>query len=164
MSTTRTLVSVAHNTSISMADDGFITTASIPCRIAVWQVPDRGRTLVLSRPLEASIYEENDGDWCCHEPNLSIDGYGLTYWKAIQDFYREFLWLWDEIANRDSSKLDLVAQELKEKMKAIVEERKVRRLGSSASYASYRYTETAKTKGVYTEIRETKPRYLSTIG
>lgn len=164
MSATYTLVPLAHNTVISDSHDGYTTTASIPCSIAVRQVPGRGRVLVLSRPLNASIYKESDGDWCCHEPHLSIDGYGLTYWKAIQDFHREFLWLWDEIANRDSGKLDLVAQELKEKMKAIVEERKVKRLGSSAYRESYRHAEPTHAKGVYTEIWKTRPRDLPTVG
>ena len=164
MSTTYTLVPFAHNTVISHTDDGYTKTASIPCSIAVRQVPGRGRTLVLSRPLEASLHRESDGDWRCHEPHLSIDGYGLTYWEAIQDFHREFLWLWDEIANRDSSKLDLVAQELKEKMKAIVKERKVIRFGSSAYCESYRHTKPTQAKGVYTEIWKTRPRDLPIAG
>lgn len=146
------------------ANDGTVITALLPRSLVMHRVPDTGRTLILSRPLVVLVCQDSDGVWSCHEPYLAIDGYGMTYWSAVNDFHREFLWLWDEIANGDSSKLDLVAQELKESMRVIVEERKVESLDNSARHETYRYAYTTNTKGIYAQEWQTRSRNVSAIG
>lgn len=165
MSSTRyTVKSQDFDVKVGHANEGTVLTALLPRSLVMRQVPDTGRTLFLSRPLEVSVSQDCDGFWSCHEPQLAIDGYGMSYWSAVNDFYREFLWLWDEIANRDSSKLDLVAQELKESMRAIVEEQEVEILDHSARYVGYRFSRTTETEGFYTRERQEGPRNVSVSG
>ena len=159
-----TVTSQDYDVKLGHANDGTVLTALLPRSIVMRQVPDTGRTLFLSRPLVVSVSQDCDGFWSCHEPQLAIDGYGMTYWSAVNDFHREFLWLWDEIANRDSSRLDLVARKLKEGMREIVEEQKVEILDYSARYEGYRFSCTTEAERVYTREWQEGPRNVSVSG
>ncbi|MDE2816129.1 MAG: hypothetical protein OXK81_05435 [Chloroflexota bacterium] len=158
------VISQDYNVKLDDANDRTVLTAFLSSIEVMHQIPDTGRNLILSSPLVVSVSQDSDGFWNCHEPQLAIDGYGMSYWSAVNDFYREFLWLWDEIANRDSNKLDLVAQELKESMRAIVEEQEVEIPDYSARYEGYRFSRTTETEGVYTRERQEGSRYVSTSG
>lgn len=143
--------------------EGNIVTMFLPPQLVIDRIPDTGRNLILSHPLVVSINLDDDEIWACHEPQLAIDGYGETYWSAINDFYREFLWLWDEIANWDG-KLDRVARELKESMRAIVEEQKVEIPEYPARDENYRFSYTIREERVLSQEGPSRPREVSAMG
>ena len=80
-----------------------------------------GKTIFrLSRPIEISLYPEQDGLWICESELISSSVHADTLEKALLAFCEDFAVLWDEIAKAPDDHLAPDAQQLKQVLRALV--------------------------------------------
>lgn len=88
-----------------------------PLRIARFE--HGGRVYNLTGPISVNI-EYTDGLWVYHHPGLNLWGYAERREKALEDLHADFLDIYTQIAEEDPRNLDGVAQQLRERLRALV--------------------------------------------
>jgi hypothetical protein len=80
----------------------------------------RGRTFHLSKPIDLVKRRAAGRTILAYEP-LDLVVWGGAEQKALDSFSEEIAFLWDHYGSADDSALTLDAQELKRKVRALVE-------------------------------------------
>lgn len=80
----------------------------------------KDRCFYFRKPIEIKISFAN-GLWTHESKALSATGYGLTCAESYEGYKEDFTACWDHIATEHDEKLTKDAQELKQKLRDIVE-------------------------------------------